>query len=134
MTTIWFVQGELGDPRARLLRKTGTRHEAWNAAEGTWVATLLLLGSKPGEKDEAVNPVDERTAKAHFPDAFHPTYYSVGDTLLVRGPDGSYLWSGRHWVRDLMVSVARLRPIAVETARQGWPEAFIRERSQRKPA
>ncbi len=134
MTTMWFVQGELGDPTARLLRKTDRRHEAWNAAEGTWAATLQLLGSKPGEKDGSINPVDERTAKAYFPDAFHPAYYSMGETLLVRGPDGSYLWSGRQWVRDLMVSVARLRPIDVETARQQWPEAFIRERSQRKPA
>jgi hypothetical protein len=135
MTTMWFVQGELGDPEARLLRKTDMRHEVWNAVEGRWAATLRLLGSKLGEEAEEIIQVEERTAKAHFPDAFHPAYYSMGDdTLLVRGPDGSYLWSGRHWVRDLMVSVKGLRPLDVEAARQRWPEAFIRERSQRRPA
>jgi hypothetical protein len=127
---MWFVQGELGDARARLLRKTDLRHEAWNSAEGRWAATLRLLGSTPGEDVEVIKQIDERTAMAHFPDAFHPTYYAVGDTLLVRGPDGSYLWTGRHWVRDLMVSVEGLAPVDVEEARQQWPEAFIRERSQ----
>jgi hypothetical protein len=127
---MWFVQGELGDPRARLLRKTDLRHEAWNAVEGRWAATLRLLGSRPGEEAEMIKQIDERTAMAHFPVAFHPTYYAVGDTLLVRGPDGSFLWTGRHWVRDLMVSVEGLPPVDVEEARQQWPEAFIRERSQ----
>lgn len=130
MTTIWFVQGELGDPKARLLRKTDRRHEAWNAVEGRWTATLRLLGSRPGEDGGAIRPVDERTAMTHFRDAFHPTYYSMGDTLLVRGPDGSFLWSGRHWVRDLMVSLEGLPSVDVKEARRRWPEAFLRERSQ----
>lgn len=129
-TTQWFVHGDLGDPEARLLRKQDGHQEAWNPVQGRWVATLLLLRDPPREGGPAIRPISERTAMAHFPAAFHPTYYALGDTLLVRGPDGPYLWTGRHWLRDLMVDVNGLPPVDVEVARQRWPDAFLRERSQ----
>ena len=129
-TTQWFIQGEPGRAGARLLRKDGSHHEAWNAVEGRWVATLTLLGPTPGAEGKEISQVGERMAMAYFPEAFHSTFYAMGDTLLVRGPDGSYLWTGRHWLKDLMVSVEGLPPVDVQVARQRWPGAFIRERSQ----